>query len=219
MMRFAAILLAITVFTACGVEAPSTRCRPGEVTPCFCAASPSLNAACLPDGSGFAECRCPSCSCGTRVCGVDNCGNSCGGCPQGFMCSSAGSCDLDSTSRWRFVLSGALLSPLDPNGAPWDSGSGPDLFVCTTIEGTRQCTNVVNDSFEPVWFSGNMFIARASSLMAPGPSYEVNENDPIVDERICSGPVPVELDSFRSGRGAVACGNAVRISYTLVPVD
>lgn len=218
MQRLWAILLAISVLMACGVEPPpAVRCAPGELTSCFCAADPSMSAACLPDGSGFAECRCPSCSCGGRTCGADNCGyNVCGTCQQGFTCSSAGACELDESRRWRITITDARLSPLDPNGVAWDLGSGPDLFVCGTVVGDRRCTEVINDSFNPTWLTGLMAESTASWLIHTGPTFEVIENDPIANERICAGPVQITREAFAAGRGSFACGTAVTVNYILL---
>lgn len=132
------------------------------------------------------------------------------------MCSSAGACDLDETKRWRITITDARLSALDPNGTAWDAGSGPDLQVCGTVDGDRRCTEVIYDSFSPMWLTGLMAETTASWLLRVGPTFEVIENDPLVDERICGGAVPVTREAFLAGRGSFTCGSAVTVNYILL---
>jgi hypothetical protein len=50
-------------------------------------------ASCTGPGCGTCD---PSCS-GSRICGDDGCGGSCGTCQQGSTCNSSGQCDLNSS--------------------------------------------------------------------------------------------------------------------------
>ncbi len=80
----------------------------------------------------------------------------CGGCRPCFRCGTTG-CEPEPSALWDVICESAVIAPLKPNGAVWDStssmlpGTLPDPLCRLTIDGRSLSTTVVMDSLTPVW--------------------------------------------------------------------
>jgi hypothetical protein len=80
----------------------------------------------------------------------------CGGCRPCFRCGTTG-CEPEPSASWDIICESAVIAPLKPNGAVWDStssmlpGTWPDAFCRLTIDDRSRSTPVVMDSLMPIW--------------------------------------------------------------------
>jgi hypothetical protein len=201
-----------------GCGAPPAGCTPGETQACACPGGASGVQTCSASGTAFGACTgCPSGrACGSRVCGSDGAGGSCGTCADAYRCTGEGTCELDPSREWVItVTSGTVATTM--GGAEWDAfGGAPDPEVCLTLGTQRLCTPEATDTFTPVWNTA-MGPATAGVLEA-GIFVEYFDVDVTTNDEICgSATVVITPGNFMVGGGSVGCGATGNFNYTVTP--
>ena len=133
--------------------------------------------------NGCSNDQCNSCTpqCGSKECGLDGCGGTCGECDPGYDCTSAGQCVKNNScsnhddcvdngmicyqnfcqspwnKQWKITFIKAEVTERKANGDCWDGLSGlvcdvPDLFATVEVNGAKYYqTNVKDDSYSANW--------------------------------------------------------------------
>jgi hypothetical protein len=141
----------------------------------------------------------------------------CGGCRPCFRCSTTG-CEPEPDAFWDVICESAVIAPLKPNGAVWDStssmlpGTLPDAFCRLTIDGRSLSTMVVMDSLMPVWSASVAPVGAAitsSVLLSSGEGWRIAiiDQDNTSDEVCTVSPriTPLHLESGGLTLSADSC--------------
>lgn len=137
------------------------------------------------------------------------------GCQRGFLCQGQ-SCVLDPTGRWVVRVTSGSVAARNASGSSWDGdGSAPDPKVCLTINGSRSCTQTVQDSFAPSWDAD--FPPATATALQSGVAIEYIDADFSFDDPICSGTVAVSTANFTSASWGFVCqGGLGQVSALLI---
>jgi len=157
-----------------------------------------------------------SCGDDTDFPGSGSDGGTCGSCSTGFKCGSSGQCELNPTGYWVVTATDGWVSEKKPSGSAWDYPGGlPDLFVCLTINGNKQCTKTVDNSTKPVW--SKTFSAATATALQSGVKFEYADEDLSSNDSVCTGTHAFATDKFKAGSAAITCGssNEAGINLTL----
>lgn len=203
----------------CVEDNPAATCR-SECGARQCGADPGLNCSgrfCGPNGGAcqtgaacmLGQCVCtPNCT--GRTCGPDGCGGTCApGCGRGFQCGSAGTCDLDPSSRWVLTVTTGTVATQGAGGGAWDPfGGAPDPQVCITISGRQTCTPYVSDSFSATW--NFVFpVTTAGVLQAGVVTSYLDYDTGTANDRICGDyTLAINRATFQAGGTTVGCGTS-----------
>lgn len=214
-------------YLACECPTAMGVCTPSARVGCTCDDGSLGLQTCRSDGSGFSACGdcMPTCTpqCGSRRCGDDGCGGSCGSCIAGQMCSSGrcvdapcspacspgftcdrGRCELDPTSRWTVVAVSGIVSQRTCAGETWDPLGGlPDPIFCMTLNGVKTCTSYGSDTTSVRW-NARFPVATASELLG-GVVVSWEDSDNTSNDIICSGTVRFTTANLATGRMTQQC--------------
>lgn len=115
------------------------------------------------------------CSCGTKECGDDACGKSCGTCSDGYVCNSVGICLLDPDGLWSVTAVSGTTAP-----GSWDGlDATPEPYVCVygLTSPSPSCTTLpAAPTYSPAWNQIVVPSARARDLLQ-GLDFEVKDED------------------------------------------
>lgn len=153
------------------------------------------------------------CSCGTKECGNDACGKSCGTCSDGYVCNSVGICLLDPDGLWSVTAMNGSVAP-----GSWDGlDATPEPFVCVyglTSPSPSCTTKPAPSTYSPSWNQIVVPSARARDLLK-GLDFEVKDEDTTAAgaDDICTRVTkPVKEADLKSGTFTTQCAVGTSIS-------
>lgn len=159
----------------------------------------------------------PICSCGTRKCGYDACGSSCGECGKGEVCNSVGICLLDPDSLWSVTAVSGSIAP-----GSWDGlDETPEPFMCVyglTSPSPSCTTKPAASTFAPSWNQIVVPSARAGDLLK-GLDFEVKDEDTTAAgaDDVCTRVTkPVTESNLKAGTLNIQCTVGASISTVVV---
>ena len=125
------------------------------------------------------------------------------GCSSGFVCQGS-SCVIDPTGLWTIRITSGTVASRNSSGSSWDADlSAPDPKVCLTINGSRSCTQTIQDSYTPTW--NTSFNAATATALQSGINIEYLDSDLTSDDPICSGMLSVSSSDFQLGSWGFVC--------------
>lgn len=170
-----------------------------------------------PDAGSDAAPDARVCSCGTKECGNDSCGKSCGTCSEGYICNSVGICLLDPDSLWSVTAVSGSIAP-----GSWDGlDETPEPYVCVyglTSPSPTCTTRPAASTFAPSWNQIVVPSARARDLLK-GLDFEVKDEDTTAAgaDDICTRVTkPVTEPNLKGGTLNIQCTVGASISTVVV---
>lgn len=153
------------------------------------------------------------CSCGTKECGNDACGKSCGTCSDGYVCNSVGICLLDPDGLWSVTAVSGGVAP-----GSWDGlDATPEPFLCVyglTSPSPSCTTKPAPSTYTPSWNEIVVPSARARDLLK-GLDFEVKDEDTTTAgaDDVCTRVTkPVKEADLKGGTFTTQCTVGASIS-------
>lgn len=116
---------------------------------------------------------------------------------------------FDPTSQWDVIVRDGTVAEQGSDGSAWDTlGGAPDPFVCITVNGNRQCSRTISDTFSPSW-NETLFTSAGGGSLQGGINVEYWDEDVSEHDSVCSSTMTIPSSAFAAGSVTMTCNNGL----------